>query len=223
VRETLGEWAESYRRRGRYTPVGVAFHWIMAAVVIFQLASGWMMQRYPVGGDKIEAYRLHSEIGLSLLLLGAMRLFWRLAVPGPINAADRMGWKTTVAHGLHVTFYALFVILPVSGWVMWSAIQPPMPLTLGGLMEIPPMPFAELTPEWQFRLLDWAEDVHAAGMIVLTAMIPVHAVAAIKHHFWDRDEVLKGMLPEVPDDPSHPAGSQHTPPQLQARAHATGD
>lgn len=223
MRATLGEWADSYRSRGRYTPVGVAFHWVMAAVVIFQLVSGWMMQRYPVGTDKIEAYRLHSEIGLTLLLLGVLRLLWRLIVPGPINAADWMGWRTTLAHTLHVIFYALFVILPVSGWIMWSSIGPPMPLSLAGLVEVPPMPFAEMTPEWRMWLLDWAEDVHAAGVVLLTLLVPIHAVAAVKHHFWDRDEVLEGMLPEVPDDPSHPAGSRHTPPQLEVPSRATDD
>lgn len=223
MRETLSEWAEDYRSRGHYTPVGVAFHWVMAAVVIFQLVSGWMMHRYPVGPDKIEAYRLHSEIGLSLLLFGLLRLLWRLAVPGPINTADEMGWRTTMAHSLHAIFYALFTILPVSGWIMWSAIEPPMPLSLAGLVEVPPMPFADMTPEWRLRMLDWGEDVHAAGMVLLTLVVPIHAVAAIKHHFWDRDDVMEGMLPEVPDDPSHPAGSRHTPPQLQPHARATDD
>lgn len=223
MRATVSEWAEGYRQRGRYTPVGVAFHWIMAGVVIFQLVTGWMMQRYPVGADKIEAYRLHSEIGLSLLLLGLLRLLWRMAVPGPINAADQMGWRTTVAQALHALFYALFVVLPISGWIMWSAIEPAMPLRMAGLVEVPPMPFAELTPEWRYRLMDWAEDIHAAGVVALTLAVPVHAVAAIKHHFWDRDDVLEGMLPEVPDDPSHPAGSRHTPPRLQDRARAAAD
>ena len=38
----LRRWAKRYHERGKYTPVGVAFHWIMAAVVIYQLATGWM-------------------------------------------------------------------------------------------------------------------------------------------------------------------------------------
>lgn len=208
----LRRWAKRYHRRGKYTPVGVAFHWVMAAVVIYQLVTGWMMQRYLVGPDKLEAYALHSEIGLTLLLLGALRLVWRLMVPGPINDADNLGWQTTVAHATHIVFYALFAILPLSGWVMWSAIQPARPLHLAGLVSVPGMPFHSLSREWQYRLLDLAEDVHVAGTILLSILVTFHVGAALKHHFWDRDDVLEGMLPEVPDAHSHPAASRHNVP-----------
>jgi cytochrome b561 len=211
------EWAETYRERGKYTPVGVAFHWIMAGVVIFQLVSGWLMERELVGAGKLDAYRVHSEIGLSLLLLGAMRLFWRLIVPGPINDADNKGWRSTVAHATHVAFYALFVMVPVSGWAMWSAIQPAQPLSLAGLVDVPPMPFYDFSPAWQARALGWSNKIHTTGIIALSLIIPLHALAAIKHHFWDRDDVLEGMLPEVPNDASHPAGPQYSPPAQKPR------
>ncbi|MBC7160349.1 MAG: cytochrome b/b6 domain-containing protein, partial [Porphyrobacter sp.] len=71
--EALRAWSRSYRDRGKYTPVGVAFHWIMAGLVIYQLASGWLMDRYLVGPAKLDAYALHTEIGLTLLLLGLLR------------------------------------------------------------------------------------------------------------------------------------------------------
>ncbi|QZH74282.1 MAG: cytochrome b/b6 domain-containing protein [Erythrobacter sp.] len=206
------EWSVSYRERGKYTPVGVAFHWIMAAVVIFQLGSGWMIQRYLVGADKLDAYQLHSEIGLTLLLLGALRLLWRLIVPGPVNDADNQGWRSTVAHAIHAVFYALFVILPLSGWMMWSAIQPARDLHLAGLVPVPAMPLHTLSSEWQFRVLELAIDVHVAAVIVLALLIPAHALAAIKHHFWDQDDVLEGMLPEIPNARSHPEGPNYSQP-----------
>lgn len=206
------DWSKSFRDRGKYTPVGVTFHWVMAAVVIFQLVSGWGMQRYLAGPEKLEAYALHSEIGLTLLLLGALRLLWRLMVPGPINDADNQGWRSGVAHAIHAVFYTLFTILPLSGWMMWSAIQPARELRLAGLIPVPAMPFQALSPEWQFLVLDHAEDVHAASVVLLAVLIPAHAIAAIKHHFWDRDDVFEGMLPEVADTHWHPGGPNYSPP-----------
>ena len=208
----LRDWSETYHARGKYTPVGVAFHWIMAAVVIYQLVTGWMMQRYLVGPEKIEAYKLHSEIGLTLLLLGALRLLWRLMVPGPLNDADTLGWQTKLAHATHIAFYALFAILPLSGWIMWSAIQPARPLHLAGVAPVPAMPFHGLSPEWQYRLLDLAEDVHVIGVILLSVLVFFHVAAALKHHFLDRDDVLEGMLPEVPDSHWHPEGRRYAAP-----------
>lgn len=216
------EWSKSYRDRGKYTPVGVAFHWIMAAVVIYQLYSGWAMQRYLAGAAKLDAYQLHSEIGLTLLLLGALRLVWRLIVPGPINDADNQGWKSTMAHATHAAFYTLFVVLPLSGWAMWSAIQPARPLSLAGLVEVPAMPFHSVSPDWQRWILHLAEDVHVTAAIVLTVLVPGHALLAIKHHFLDRDDVMEGMLPEIPDAQSHPAGPQYSQPDGQSRPARAG-
>ncbi|MGX7897017.1 cytochrome b [Tsuneonella sp. HG222] len=218
MKRTLQAWAQSYRSRGRYTPVGVAFHWIMAAVVIFQLGTGWWIQRFLAGGEKLAAYALHSQIGLTLLVLGLLRLVWRLIVPGPINDADKPGFSSKIAHLTHGIFYALFTILPLSGWAMWSSIQPAQPLYLAGLVPIPQMPFHELSRAWQFRVLDWAMDVHFAGVILLALLVPAHALAAIKHHLVDRDDVFEGMLPEVTDHRHHPQGPQHTPPPLVDRA-----
>jgi cytochrome b561 len=212
----LQSWSQSYRDRGKYTPVGVAFHWTMAALVIYQLASGWLMDRLLVGADKLNAYQLHTEIGLTLLLLGILRLVWRLMVPGPINDADNQGWRSTAAHALHHAFYALFAILPLSGWIMWSAIQPAQPLHLAGFVPLPAMPLHDLSPEWQFLVLDYAEGVHLAGIITLTLLVPAHAGAAIKHHFWDRDDVFAGMLPEIPDTSWHPGGPNYSPPKPTA-------
>jgi len=209
---SLREWSRSFRDRGKYTPVGVTFHWIMAGLVIYQLASGWLMDRYAVGPDKLAAYQRHTEIGLTLLTLGVLRLIWRLMVPGPINDADRQGWRTNVAHALHYAFYALFAILPLSGWIMWSAIQPAEPLELAGLIPVPTMPFQDFSPEWQRWALDTAETIHVIGVIALTLLVPAHALAAIKHHFWDRDDVFTGMLPEVPDTDWHPGGPNYSRP-----------
>jgi len=220
--ELLRHWAERYRGRGKYTPVGVAFHWIMAATVIYQLVTGWMMQRYLVGPAKLDAYANHSEIGLTLLLLGLLRLLWRLIVPGPINDADSQGWRSTVAHAIHVAFYALFALLPLSGWMMWSAIQPARSLYLAGFVPMPAMPFYDLSPAWQFWVMDLGRHIHLYGTIVLALLVPLHAVAALKHHFWDKDDVLAGMLPEIPDDFGHPQGARYSPREAQPQPHASG-
>src|SRR3546814_5042421 len=60
----LRAWARVHTERDRYSPVGIAFHWIMALLILFQLGWGWYMSRLPVGGDKLHAYEVHSaEIG----------------------------------------------------------------------------------------------------------------------------------------------------------------
>ena len=208
--ERLRAWAKQHSDRDRYTPVGIAFHWIMAALVILQLGWGWYMSVVPAGGDKLHAFEVHSAIGLPILFLGVLRAIWRLVIPGPVNDADIPGLQSRIASATHFIFYLCFFALPISGWVMWSTVSAPGPLYLGGILPWPQLPFHELAPEVQWLIMDVAEDVHHVLFIILIVLIPLHAGAALKHHFWDRHDVLRGMLPEVPDE-APPEAPQREP------------
>ena len=96
--EAIKAWAARYAADGRYSPVGQIFHWTMAALILFQLGWGWRMSRIDAGGDKLEAFRVHAELGLLMLVLAALRAIWRMIVPGPVNDADRLGWQTVAAY-----------------------------------------------------------------------------------------------------------------------------
>lgn len=196
----IRQWAERHTTERRYSPVGQAFHWVMAALVTFQLYWGWHMNRIPAGGEKLRAYEIHAELGLLMLILAMLRGIWRLIVPGPLNDADRLGWQTRAAYVTHILFYICFFGLPLSGWAMWSALGDGAPLSIAGIIPWPQMPF-DAAPVWaQWLVLDWAEGIHALLIILLVVMIPIHVGAALKHHFWDRHDVLRGMLPELPED-----------------------
>lgn len=195
----LRAWSERHTEQDRYSPVGILFHWVMAVLVLLQLAWGFYSDVVMPGGDKLRAYEVHGAIGLAILLLTFFRAAWRILIPGPVNDADRLGWQTVVARITHVLFYVCFVALPISGWVMWSAVAPPEGLYLGGVLLWPNMPLDSLALETRYSLLGAAERVHHWLVILLLVLIPAHVGAALKHHFWDRHDVLRGMLPEVPD------------------------
>ncbi len=210
--ERLRAWARRYTDQGRYSPVGVAFHWIMAALVIFQLGWGIYTSWGSVGGDKLHALQVHGAVGLPILLLAALRLVWRLLIPTPENDADALPWwQRAVAHVTVVVFYVCFFGLPLSGWAMWSAEAPPGPLYLAGIVPWPPMPFDEMSLETRWLILDLANDVHGVLVIALLLLVPMHVAAALKHHFWERSDVLRAILPEIPDEPAPPPATTHTP------------
>lgn len=212
--ERLRAWARRHSERDRYTPVGIAFHWIMAVLVIVQLGWGWYMALLPAGGDKLHAFEVHSAIGLPILVLGVGRFVWRSIIPGPVNDADLPGWQSQVAYATHFVFYVCFFGLPLSGWVMWSTISAPGPLYLGGIMPWPQLPLHDLSPALQWQVMDLAEDVHHVLVLTLAVLIPLHVAAALKHHFWDRHDVLRGMLPEIPDE-VRPEAPTHAPRPIQ--------
>ena len=212
----LRAWAGRHSEKGRYTPVGITFHWVMAVLVILQLGIGWFTTRMPAGGGRVQAYQVHSDLGLLILVLALLRFVWRAMVPGPINDADRGGWQSNVAHATHVIFYICFFGLPITGWMMWSSLGDGAPLSVAGILPWPQMPFASLDSAWQWAILDWAEDLHQLFILTLVVLIPLHIGAALKHHWWDRDDVLVGMLPEIEDADHHREGLPRGPKAPQS-------
>ena len=91
-------------------------------------------------------------------------------------------------------------------------VAAPGPLYLGGVVPWPQVPLEGLEPITRYAILDLAEDVHIASVIALLLLIPAHVGAALKHHFWDRHDVLRGMLPEIPDWEGRPAAKQNKQP-----------
>jgi cytochrome b561 len=215
--ERLRTWGNSYTDRGRYSPVGIAFHWIMAALILFQIGWGFWTDWMMPGGDKIAAYEVHSAAGLPILLLAMARMGWRVLIDDPYNDADDQGVQTHIAHYTALLFYLTFFTLPLSGWVMWSSVAAPGPLYLAGVIPWPQVPLSNLGTETRYIILDLAEDTHTGSVILLLLLIPAHVGAALKHHFWDRHDVLRGMLPEVPDWEDRRAATPHNGPARSPR------
>jgi cytochrome b561 len=195
------EWAEGYNRRGLYSPIGVAFHWVMAALMIFQLAHGWYLHWQPVGGDKYIGHQTHTQIGLTILLLGSLRLFWRRQLGGPENV-DATSFTGRASLVLQAWFYFSFFALPVSGWVMWSTLPSDLPLSVAGVIPFPNLPFDQLSEALQHRLMQWAATAHLWIVWITALVIPGHAGAAVLHYVIKRDRVLPSMFdlngPQVP-------------------------
>ncbi len=210
--ERLRSWGNSYTKRGRYSPLGIAFHWVMAALILFQIGWGFWTDWMMPGGDKVRAYQIHSAAGLPVLLLAMGRIVWRILIDDPYNDADTQGWQTTIAHVTAYLFYLAFFTLPLSGWIMWSSVAAPGPLYLGGVIPWPQVPLHGMEATTRYFILDLSEDLHIASVILLLVLIPAHVGAALKHHFWDRHDVLQGMLPEIADWKDERKGLRHNPP-----------
>lgn len=192
------EWAAGHHDEGRYSPVAIIFHWTMAVLVTVQLFWGWWMGQLPVGGEKVAAHSLHYAIGVLMFVLAMGRGAWRLLAPGPINDADKPGWESHAAHITHYVFYTCLFGLPLTGWAIVSATERDQDLTLLGVTSWPLLPLQDLGAVARWRIEAVAEWMHWGLVITLLLMIPLHVGAALKHQIIDRDDVLHGMLPVVP-------------------------
>jgi cytochrome b561 len=129
----------------------------------------------------------HKSIGLTIFALAVLRLLWRWYSPPPPFPAAMPRWQVNAARFTHYAFYALLFLLPISGLVMSAASN--YPVSYFGLFTIPNV----VAPDETLKHI--MKERHEMLFDILVAVAVVHVVAALKHHFVDRDDVLRRMLP----------------------------
>lgn len=113
-------WSADTRPTARYTTVAIILHWAIAAMIIFNLASGLLHAFLPGG-----VIAVHISSGVTILALTVVRIVWRLTHRPPPLRSDLKPWERYLAHGVHLLLYAGMLVLPLSGWAMISANPPP--------------------------------------------------------------------------------------------------
>lgn len=202
----MAERHESERTSSHYHPIGIFFHWLMAAMVFAQLWWGWRTSALMAGFEKNDAYVVHAQIGAAILLVAFLRLGWRIIAPFVASkleeAEDLPGWQRFAAEAVHWGLYALLIALPVSGLLMIGSTAPEtMERALGFAG------FRDLDFETRARLEHFMERAHFVMIWGLVGLLIMHIGAALKHHFIDRDDVLARMIPWLGRDRPEPAGS----------------
>jgi cytochrome b561 len=163
-----------------------ALHWLIVLLIINQW---WIAQRAEdlKGLAKLETLTLHKSLGMTILMLAVLRLVWRLMNPTPDLTAETKPWERTLAKISHVLLYALIFAVPLSGWMMSSARN--FPVSWFKLFQFPDL----VAPADQtFRFM---QDAHFLLFGALVCVALLHIAGALKHHFFDKNDVLKRMLP----------------------------
>lgn len=179
----------------RYSTVAIALHWIIAALIVLQVAlAGRMEERTP---EAFAVAQLHKSVGITVLLLSLARLAWRLMHRAPPEPAGLAAWERRLAGAVHWGFYAVMILMPVTGWIMVSTSRFAVPTVLFGMVPWPHiLGLAELAPAAKTAWHAAGEAAHhwiIKGAYVLAAL---HVAGALKHHLLDREApVLPRMAP----------------------------
>lgn len=173
----------------RYGPVAIALHWIAAALILFNLAYGLYLVGLPLSPQKLRYFSYHKWIGVTVLLLSAARLLWRLTHRAPELPATLSPWERRAAKASHALLYVLFFAAPLTGWLFSSASG--FQTVYLGVLPIP-----DLLAKNR-EVADVLKVAHRWINYTMAAVIALHAAAALKHHFIDRDDALARMLPRL--------------------------
>jgi len=170
----------------RYDNVAIAAHWLLAAAIAANLSLGLYMHDLPFSPQRLKFYNWHKWAGITILVLSALRLGWRLLHRPPPDA-PMAAWQRRTAHGVHAALYVLFFAVPLAGWAYSSAAG--FPVVWLGVLPL---------PDWVPVDRAWADALkatHKTAAWLLALLVLLHMGAALKHHLIDRDGLLHRMRP----------------------------
>jgi cytochrome b561 len=171
--------------RTHYTRTAVALHWLIFVFIATGFVIGAYMADLHVSPLKVRLFAYHKWIGITILGLGLIRLTWRLAHRPP-PAEPMPAWQRIAAHGTHWLLYTLMVATPLCGWLYSSAAG--YPVVYLKLFQLP-----DLVSKNE-ALAKVLVEVHGLLAWTLLWVVVLHAAAALKHHFFNRDRTLRRML-----------------------------
>ena len=165
----------------------MSLHWLIALLMIFLLIFGEDLIEQEHGIQMGPA--LHVSTGITILFLTLLRLLWRLANPPPAYPSGMAWWEKLAAKITHLLFYVLLIVIPISGWLAMPEFLEDEhiggDLLIFGLLPLPIAPDVDLS----------MDDVHELASNFTILLLLMHVLAALKHHFLNRDDVLRRMLP----------------------------
>ena len=182
-----------------YTSTAKTLHWLISLMIFCMLLLGFYMSDLPLSPDKLKFYSWHKWAGVTVFLLVIIRLGWRITHTPPAMPEEMPQLQQVAATIFHFALYALMFLIPLSGWLMSSAKG--FQTVWFGVLPIP-----DLLPKDK-AVGDALKEIHQALNLLLIVILIVHVLAALKHHFIDKDNVLKQMLPSgkqvVPEEMNH--------------------
>lgn len=169
-----------------YSVIAKYLHWLIAISIIFMIFLGFFMV-LASGSTRVNLYTLHKSIGLTILIFMIIRVIWRIIKTPPPLPKVMKAWEKKSAHISHLALYLLAFIMPISGWIISTASNHipkfwwwfKLPYPLSGV---------------NYKLAGFANSLHTVIAWVLVGFICVHILAALKHHFINKDDVFKRML-----------------------------
>ena len=167
----------------KYDKVAATLHWLMAAmmIVIIIIGIGGKGLSDALGG--IHTMSLHKSLGITVFFLALLRLFWRLSHTPPPLPETTPVWQQAAAHVVHIALYVFMLGMPILGYVFGSG--GPYPMEWFGIA-VPKIAVGK-------AIADAAHEAHEIGGWLVAGLVSLHIVAALWHHYVQRDGLLVRM------------------------------
>ena len=168
-----------------YGLIARLFHWIIFLMVIGVIIGGDIAADMPSGPGKSQMIGIHKSFGFTILVLVVLRLLWRLINPLPRDlGTSRI--ENKLGHAMHIFLYILLLSQPIIGILMSQSFG--HPVSPFDWFKVPTFVSDNI------RLGKILLEIHETLWVVLAISVGIHAAAALKHHFIEKNRTLMRMI-----------------------------
>lgn len=162
------------------------FHWVTALIILCNLISGTILVNFDAFSQQINLLIIHEQCGVMILMLTILRLIWRITHRYPNLNGEITSHEILLAKFGHLLLYILMLAIPIYGVLLSQSVghQP-------GFLWFRLPKFISQNLDFSSQLL----NIHKNLAILITIIIVAHTIAALKHHFIDKNQVLTRILP----------------------------
>ena len=171
----------------KYGATAKWLHWFIGVIVILMLIAGRFLEALPLT-EREQIIMGHSGLGTLVLLLMLFRLGWR-ATHEPPGALATMGvWQVKASKAMHWTLYGLIILQPILG-ICQAMFITEYQVVAFGVIDYSALAAADAEKAKIFHIL------HGLNATVLSVLVIGHIGASLYHHFVQKDNVLRRMIP----------------------------
>ncbi|WP_182417370.1 cytochrome b/b6 domain-containing protein [Bartonella sp. HY038] len=176
-----------------YSTGAMILHWLIAALILLNIAGGFLMVRLGGISDSTRFYvfQWHKTLGLLVLFLTLARIAWRL-MNKPPKKGPMLKIEALAASAVSIFFYGLMLAVPLLGWVVVSTttVRIPTFLFLSPSLPWPNLPFMRNEAFSHLAL-----NAHMLLAYAFVLLLFLHVAGAVKHSLIDRQAEFSRMLP----------------------------
>ncbi len=165
-----------------YGLISRLFHWIIAIFIISMLSVGFIMTGIQQFELKMEVYKIHKALGVTLLVLVILRLLWKFNNITPMLPKTTPFWQVIASRMNVLLFYVMMFLMPISGLLM--SLLNGHAIDYFGFFKIAPF-FSEATLAGSI-----ARQTHIYSSYAFVILLILHIMAAFYHHLVLKDNIL---------------------------------
>ena len=166
-----------------YGSISKIFHWLSAAVLIFQIPLGFYLVDMDFSEKRLTVESLHVTLGLGIFYLTLIRLIYKTFNPTPALQNSIFIGQKIIAKLNHIFLYIAVLIITISG-----ALKK---LYNGEELN---MFFFNLEIKDNFDLAEIFYEIHIMSNYTLIILITLHIFAVIVHKVLFKENLLKRIL-----------------------------